>query len=115
MATAIDTPQSPGSRLMPALDRATVADAMRPGILSCEPEMSLSAVARMMASDHVHCLVVLGVTGRRTAIRSSGEFSPISTFSTAPCWRVGGRRPTRLRAKQCTPSIRRCRFEPLAV
>ena len=63
MATAIDTPQSPGSHLMPALDRATVADAMHPGILSCEPEMSLSAVARMMASHHVHCLVVLGVTG----------------------------------------------------
>jgi CBS domain-containing protein len=40
----------------------TVADAMHPGILSCEPDATLSEVARMMAAHHVHCLAVIGVS-----------------------------------------------------
>lgn len=51
-----------GSFLMPSLERATVADAMHPGILCCEPDASPTDVARMMASQHVHCVVVMGVT-----------------------------------------------------
>ncbi len=56
-----------GSYLMPSLQHATVADAMHPGILSCEPDATLSEVAQMMATQHVHCVAVAG---------SSHETSP---------------------------------------
>lgn len=48
-----------GSYLMPSLDQATVADAMHPGILTCDPGASLTEVARMMAARHVHCVAVM--------------------------------------------------------
>jgi CBS domain-containing protein len=51
-----------GSYLMPAFEHATVADAMHPGILSVSPDASLTEVARMMASRHVHCAAVMGVS-----------------------------------------------------
>ncbi len=51
-----------GSYLMPSLPVATVADAMHPGILSCEPDVPMREVARMMASHHVHCIAVVGVS-----------------------------------------------------
>jgi CBS domain-containing protein len=51
-----------GSYLMPSLQDATVADAMHPGILACEPDASLREVAQMMATHHVHCLAVVGIS-----------------------------------------------------
>ncbi|MGZ4216232.1 MAG: CBS domain-containing protein [Solirubrobacteraceae bacterium] len=51
---------SHGSYLLPHLDQATVADAMHPGILSCEADATLEDVARMMSTHHVHCVVVKG-------------------------------------------------------
>jgi CBS domain-containing protein len=45
---------------MPSIEHATVADAMRPGILSCDREASSTEVARMMATHHVHCIAVMG-------------------------------------------------------
>jgi CBS domain-containing protein len=51
-----------GSYLMPALAHATVADAMHPGIMTCEPDAPLTSVARMMATHHVHCMAVMGVS-----------------------------------------------------
>ena len=59
---------SGGSYLTPALENATVADAMRPGVLACDPGASVREVARIMASHHIHCVAVMGVA--RTA---SGE------------------------------------------
>ena len=53
-----------GSYVMPSLGHATVSDAMRHGILSCEPDAPVSEVARMMATNHVHCLAVIGVSHR---------------------------------------------------
>ena len=61
-----------GSYLLPHFDHATVADAMHPGILSCEREATLSEVARMMSTHHVHCIVVGGA--------AEGEASP------SPVW-----------------------------
>ena len=49
-----------GSYLMPSLEHATVADAMHPGILSCDPDATLTEIARMMVSNHVHSIVVMG-------------------------------------------------------
>lgn len=47
-----------GSYLMPPFERAKVHDAMRAGIISCPADMSLREVARMMATYHIHCVVV---------------------------------------------------------
>jgi CBS domain-containing protein len=35
---------------------------MHPGILSCEPDATLSEVARMMATQHVHCVAVVDMS-----------------------------------------------------
>jgi CBS domain-containing protein len=51
-----------GSYLMPSLQHATVADAMHPGILSCEPDATLTEVARIMPTHHVHCIAMMGLT-----------------------------------------------------
>jgi CBS domain-containing protein len=48
-----------GSYLTPSFDHARVADAMRPRVLTCEPETLLVNVAQRMASEHVHAIVVL--------------------------------------------------------
>jgi CBS domain-containing protein len=38
-----------------------VADAMRPGILTCDPATPLREVARLMATRRVHCVLIRGV------------------------------------------------------
>ncbi len=50
-----------GSYLVPAFERATVADVMRPGVMSCAPDAPLVTVAQTMATHHVHCVVVAGI------------------------------------------------------
>jgi CBS domain-containing protein len=59
---SITNKPSHGSYLMPSLEHATVADAMHPGILSCEPDLPLPDVAQIMATNHVHCVAVIGVS-----------------------------------------------------
>jgi CBS domain-containing protein len=60
---SVTTSQPPrGSYLMPSLEHATVSDAMHPGVLACEPDASLAEVAQMMATHHVHCLAVIGIS-----------------------------------------------------
>ena len=55
-----------GSYLLPHFDHATVADAMHPGVLSCDPDATLTEVARMMSTHHVHCIVIKGNAGGPT-------------------------------------------------
>jgi len=43
---------------MTGLERATVAEAMHPGVISCPHGAPLRVVARMMAAYRVHCVVV---------------------------------------------------------
>jgi CBS domain-containing protein len=52
----------PGSFLLPAFERGTVADVMRPGVMSCAPDAPLVTVAQTMATHHVHAVVVAGIT-----------------------------------------------------
>jgi CBS domain-containing protein len=59
MTGSLDQPTH-GSYLLPHFEHATVADAMHPGILSCDPDATLTEVARMMSTHHVHCIVVIG-------------------------------------------------------
>ncbi len=51
-----------GSYMLPAFERATVADAMSPGVMSCAPDAPLLTVAQTMATHHVHAVVVAGIT-----------------------------------------------------
>ena len=51
-----------GSYLMPGLEHATVSDAMHPGILSCGADATLTDVARLMTTHHVHCVAVMGIS-----------------------------------------------------
>jgi CBS domain-containing protein len=50
-----------GSFLMPTLEHASVSDAMHPGVISCDPEATATELARIMSSQHVHCVVVVGI------------------------------------------------------
>jgi CBS domain-containing protein len=43
---------------MSALSNATVADAMHEGVVYCEPDATLTEVARAMTSNRVHCIAV---------------------------------------------------------
>jgi CBS domain-containing protein len=43
---------------VPAFEHALVADVMRVGLLTCQPETRLRGVAQAMAANHVHALVV---------------------------------------------------------
>ena len=68
----MDVPDLSGSYLTPSFDHSRVADAMRPRVLTCDPDTSLVTVAQRMASEHVHAIVVLretvnaeGTVGRR--------------------------------------------------
>jgi len=47
-----------GSYLMPAFERASVADVMRPGVMSCAPDAPLLTVAQTMATHHVRSVGV---------------------------------------------------------
>ena len=38
---------------------------MHPGILSCEADATLTEVARLMATHHVHCVAVMGISHDR--------------------------------------------------
>ena len=66
MSTATIQPYH-GSYLMPRLEHATVSDAMHPGVLSCGADATLTEVARLMATYHVHCVAVMGIAHERSA------------------------------------------------
>jgi CBS domain-containing protein len=56
------TEQERGSYRTPAFENATVGDVMRQGVIGCPPDASLTAVAQMMATQHVHAIVVVDVS-----------------------------------------------------
>ena len=86
-------PQNPhGSYLMPSLEHATVADAMHPGIMTCEPDAPATEVARMMAGHHVHCIAVTGIT------RTHGEQPVWGIISDLDLLRAGATKGAELTA-----------------
>jgi CBS domain-containing protein len=64
MPTVTDT-SSHRHALTGSLEHAVVADAMHPGIVSCEPDTTLSEAARIMTAHRVHCLAVIGISHRQ--------------------------------------------------
>ncbi|HEX8975460.1 MAG TPA: CBS domain-containing protein [Solirubrobacteraceae bacterium] len=86
--TAVHTAILPyhGSYLMPSLEHAKVSDAMHPGILSCPADATLTEVARMMVTHHVHCLAVMNI-----ARDESGESLVWGIISDLDLMRAGTR------------------------
>lgn len=75
-----------GDYLTPEFGRATVADAMRHGVIACPQETSLRAVARMMATHHVHSVVVTGReldSGGQTRDRAWGIVTDLDVTGSA--------------------------------
>ncbi len=58
LATFLPVPGGPAPR--EALERFTVAAAMHPGVITCLAQTPLRHVARMMATAHIHAVVVWG-------------------------------------------------------
>ena len=56
--TATETGPRLGSWLAPSFDNARVMDAMRSGVITCQPETPMVQVAQMMATHHVHSIIV---------------------------------------------------------
>lgn len=54
-----------GSYLTPSFEHARVADAMHRGVITCSPETSVEEVAQIMATNHVHAVVVSGLADGR--------------------------------------------------
>ena len=55
----MDDTDTSGSYLTPSFEHALVADAMTPRVLTCDPDTLLVSVAKRMATEHVHAIVVL--------------------------------------------------------
>lgn len=86
------TPPIQGSFLLPTLEHATVADAMHPGILTCRADATLTEVARLMSTYHVHCVAVGGVSNE-----GSGEtlaWGTISDLELLAAGMAGGAEPS---------------------
>lgn len=67
-----------GSYLTPAFEHARVYDAMRVGLFTCPPDTPLGDVARMMATHHVHSVVVTDIgAGDGTDRRHWGVISDL--------------------------------------
>ena len=49
---------SQGSFLTPSLEKATVSDAMRVGVMSCPSDATATVVAQMMGTHHIHSVIV---------------------------------------------------------
>lgn len=76
-----------GSYVAPSFEHASVRDAMREGVVSCPPEASAVDVARLMATRHIHSVVVAdlehtasggerlrwGVASDMDVLKASGE------------------------------------------
>lgn len=60
------------SSSIPAFESATIADVMRPGVMSCPPHASMMTVAQTMTAHNIHAVVVSDMTSEL----SSGDQLP---------------------------------------
>lgn len=51
-------PTSTGSFTLPHAKHARVSDAMHPGVVTCAPDTPVRDIARIMATRHIHAVVV---------------------------------------------------------
>jgi CBS domain-containing protein len=50
-----------GSDRAPTIQHRRVQDVMHPGVVTCPPYADLVSVARLMAGEHIHAVVVSGI------------------------------------------------------
>jgi CBS domain-containing protein len=97
----MEQPSSPqGSYLTPSFEQARVSDAMRAGVLTCPPDTSLKTVARMMATYHIHCVVVRGADLERT-----GSEEPWGIVSDLDAVAAGADAEDRTAASACATEV----------
>ena len=97
MSTPGVTPR--GSDRLPRLAHARVADVMHPGVVSCPADTDLTTVARMMASHHIHAVVVSGVVpddGEKLVWSLLSDFDLVAARDTADYREAGELAHTRV-------------------
>lgn len=69
-----------GSYRSPSFEHALVSDAIRLGVIACPPDASLRTLARTMAMNHVHSIVVtaggeapIGIVSERQLLQAAGR------------------------------------------
>lgn len=79
MARRAEPTSAEGSYRSASFEHALVSDAMRPGVITCPPDASLRDLARTMATNHVHSVVVtaggdapVGVVTERQLLEAAG-------------------------------------------
>lgn len=80
---------------LPPFARATVADVMHVGVISCPPDADVDTVARAMATHRIHAVVVDGVVPE-----DGGErlvWGIVSDLDLLSATRVSGEEPTAAR------------------
>lgn len=87
-----------GSFLTPTFEHAAVSDAMRPGVISCPPQTPIKTVARMMADNHVHSVVV-------TRPGPDGAGKPWGIVSDVDLVQAGGEAEDRTAGETCSSEI----------
>jgi CBS domain-containing protein len=60
---------NPSTPIIPRLDLMRAEDVMHAGLVGCDPTASLSDVARILAEERIHCVVVHGIERTRAGER----------------------------------------------
>src|SRR5690348_11510439 len=87
-----------GSFRTPAFEHARVSDGMRPGVIGCGRETPLRTVARMMADNHVHSIVV-------TRPGSEGGGRPWGVVSDLDLMRAGAEAEDMTAGQACATEV----------
>jgi len=91
--------------VLPSFDKATVSDAMRPGVFSCAPETHLAGLAQTLVSHRIHCVIIGRFEGRDESDSPWGIVSDLDVVATAArdaredmAWSVARRPPVTITA-----------------
>ena len=59
----------PTTAIIPRLDLVRVADVMHTGLVRCDPSAPLTEIARLLAEERIHCVMVHGIQRTRAGER----------------------------------------------
>jgi CBS domain-containing protein len=91
------------AELPPAVANATVADAMRHGVLTCRPDTPVRHVARMMVSNGVHAVLVRGAGAAQHGV--DHQWSMVSDLDVARAAGRSARGEDVVAADACGPAL----------
>jgi CBS domain-containing protein len=60
---------NPATAFVPRLDLMRVADVMHTGLVVCDPSAPLTEIARILAEERIHCVMVHGIERTRAGER----------------------------------------------